>query len=145
MHEISVSAGPGGYVQWYEPDMATTTVTTGSLSFSTPAVDKLVSIMKKPRPDIDHISVASLDQTFEKNGLEPVALDRYPMRDTLRPAFCHTQILTYEALCEKLDQQGMTEPARAAREHLQEVKGEFQRGAAIAQEFVCCIGRKGTV
>ena len=140
----SLSAEPGGYLQWYEPDMGTTTVTTGSLSFNTPAVDKLVSIMKKPNPNADHSFSATLDQSFVQQGLELVTFDRYPMRDTLRPFFCHTQIMTYEALCEKLEQQGMLEPVKSAREHLQEVKDEFQKGAAIAQEFVCCIGRKGT-
>ena len=129
-------------MQWYEPDMGTTIVTTGSLSFNTPAVDKLVSVMKKPRPD--HSFAATLDESFAQQGLELVTFDRYHMRETLRPFFCHTQIMTYEALCEKLEQQGMLEPAKAARQHLQEVKDEFQIGAAIAQEFVCCIGRKGT-
>lgn len=136
---------PGGHLQWYEPDMETPTTTTGSLSFSTPAMDKLVSIMKKPRPDIDQSFTSTLDKSFAQHGLKVVTCDRYPMPDILRPFFCHTQIMTYEALCEKLESQGLVEPAKAAKEHLREVKEEIRKGAGVAQEFLWCVGQKGTV
>ena len=85
-----------------------------------------------------------IDKTFAHQDLEVVAFDRYPMRDVLRPIFSHTQIMAYEAICEKLQEHGLTDAAKAAKDHIQEVRQEFKKGAAIAQEFLCCVGRKSS-
>lgn len=124
--------------------MSTTTVTTGSLSFPTPAVDKLVFIMKKPTPNTDSSFAASLDKMFAEQGLDVVAFERYPMRDALRLIFCHTQIMGYEAMCEHLEVCGQNEVAKARRDYLHEVGQEFKKRAALAPEFICCVGRKSS-
>jgi hypothetical protein len=100
------------------------------------------AMFKNPTPGRNTEWIATLDKYFTQGGLELIAYEHYPVRDTLRPLFNLTIIMGYEARCKNLEEQGMIEQAKMAREHLKELTQEFRKGAVISGGQIGCIGRK---
>ncbi len=52
-NKVDFPVEPGGYLQWSEPDMMSTSATTISPSTSKSATEQLVKLMKKPGPLVE--------------------------------------------------------------------------------------------
>ncbi|MCJ1245730.1 hypothetical protein MMC30_002934 [Trapelia coarctata] len=133
---------PGGYLQWFEPDMLTSKAIAPNPEVSKSATETMVSVMRKPTPTSEYNWVPRLGSMFSEHGLESVKCDRILMVDKYRSFMSQVHLMTYEEFCEKMEDAGMAEQAQMGRKAIDALGEEFRHGVSADTDHVCVVGRR---
>lgn len=142
---------PDGYLQWLDADPLSSQAVGIAPTTPKSEVEKMVALMRQPRPGSSFEWIPQLDLIFGQQRLEIVAHDRIPMVDSYRTCLNHCHLMGYEeylwtkCLNENKDEREVGRRGAAEEEIkdvLERLGVEFREGASMDTEFFCIVGRK---
>jgi len=133
---------PGGYIQWFEPDMAFTKAYAPTPAVPTSATQKLTGIMRHPTGDNDFEWVPKLDSIFASEGLEVIINKRHSVPDSYKVFTGQAQLMAFEDMMSKMEADGKTEQAQQMRFLYTALLEEYRQGALVDVDFLCVVGKK---
>jgi len=134
---------PGGYIQWFEPNVYECNVKAPASKpeTSTAAVEQLSKMFHKPTPTSTYDWVQELPSLYEKHGLQLVDYHKIPMKDSHRLFWSHSSLQGLEELRGSSSIIG-TEKAEGLEKLISGLKVEFAEGVSLNTPWLCVVGKK---